>query len=109
VSYLSGGCTADLAGWQGDLDRARALVWSTLPGVDRMGKLRALSAIWPAALGLAAEADRVERAQVTGDAPAIGEARALGRELLDLARAAVPCARAWAPGRSGGAGLAGQG
>jgi hypothetical protein len=93
IAYLSGGCTADLACWQGDLDRARALVWSTLPGVDGMGKLRALSAIWPAALGLAAEADRVERAQVAGDAPVVGEARALGRELLDRARAAVRRAR----------------
>jgi hypothetical protein len=90
TAYLSGGCTADLAGWQGDLDRARALVQSTLSGVDRLGEPRALSAIWPAAaLGLAAEADRVERAQVAGDAPAVGEARALGRELLDRARAAV--------------------
>jgi class 3 adenylate cyclase/tetratricopeptide (TPR) repeat protein len=89
TAYLSGGCTADLACWQGDLNRARTLVRSTLSGVDRLGDLRALSAIWPAALGLAAEADRVERAQVAGDAPAVGEARALGRELLDRARAAV--------------------
>ena len=93
TAYLSGGCTADLACWQGDLDRARVLVQSTLLGVDRMGKLRALSAIWPAALGLAAEADRVERAQVAGDAPVIGEARVLGRELLDRARAAERRAR----------------
>jgi class 3 adenylate cyclase/tetratricopeptide (TPR) repeat protein len=93
IAYLSGGCTADLACWQGDLDRARALVWSTLSGVDRMGKIRVLSAIWPAALGLAAEADRVERARVAGDAPVVGEARALGRELLDRARAAVRRAR----------------
>jgi DNA-binding NarL/FixJ family response regulator len=93
TAYLTGGCTADLACWQGDLDKARALVQSTLSGVDRLGKLRALSAIWPASIGLGAEANRAKRAQVAGDEPGVGEARALGRELVDRARAAVRRAR----------------
>jgi DNA-binding NarL/FixJ family response regulator len=87
VAYLAGGCGADLACWQGDLDRARALVRSTLASVDRAGTPRALSGIWPAALGLAAEADRADQARAAGDGPGLAEARALGRELLDRARA----------------------
>jgi DNA-binding NarL/FixJ family response regulator len=93
ADYLAGGCEADLALWQGDLDRARTLVRQTLSEVDRIGEVRALSAIWPAALGLAAEADRAERARVASDEPGMGEARALGRELLDRARAAARRAR----------------
>jgi predicted ATPase/DNA-binding NarL/FixJ family response regulator len=87
VAYLAGGCGADLACWQGDLDRARALVRSTLAIVDRAGIPRALSGIWPAALGLAAEADRAGQARATGDQPGLAEARALGHQLLDRARA----------------------
>ena len=51
IAYHTGGCTADLACWQGDLDRARALVRSTLARVDELGEARMLSAIWPTAVG----------------------------------------------------------
>jgi hypothetical protein len=94
IAYHTGGCTADLACWQGDLDRARALVRSTLARVDELGEEGMLSAIWPAAVGLAAEADRAARARGAGDQPGLAEARALGHELLDRARASVQRTRA---------------
>ena len=94
IAYHTGGCTADLACWQGDLDRTRALVRSTLARVDELGEAGMLSAIWPAAVGLAAEADRAARARGAGDQPGLAEARALGHELLDRARASVQRTRA---------------
>jgi class 3 adenylate cyclase/tetratricopeptide (TPR) repeat protein len=94
IAYHTGGCTADLACWQGDLDRARALVRSTLARVDELGEWGMLSAIWPAAVGLAAEADRAARARGAGDQSGLAEARALGHELLDRARASVQRTRA---------------
>jgi class 3 adenylate cyclase/tetratricopeptide (TPR) repeat protein len=94
IAYHTGGCTADLAYWQGDLDRARALVRSTLARVDELGEAGMLSAIWPATVGLAAEADRAARARGAGDQPGLAEARALGQQLLDRARASVQRTRA---------------
>jgi class 3 adenylate cyclase/tetratricopeptide (TPR) repeat protein len=94
IAYHTGGCTADLACWQGDLDRARTLVRSTLARVDELGEWGMLSAIWPAAVGLAAEADRAARARGAGDQPGLAEARALGHELRDRARASVQRTRA---------------
>ena len=94
IAYHTGGCTADLACWQGDLNRARALVRSTLARVDELGEAGMLSAIWPAAVGLTAEADRAARAHGAGDQPGLAEARALGQQLLDRARASVQRTRA---------------
>jgi class 3 adenylate cyclase/tetratricopeptide (TPR) repeat protein len=94
IAYHTGGCTADLACWQGDLDRARALVGSTLARVDELGEARMLSAIWPTAVGLAAEADRAARARAAGEQPTLAEARATGHKLLDQARASVHRTRA---------------
>jgi hypothetical protein len=53
-----------------------------------------LSAIWPAAVGLTAEADRAARAHGAGDQAGLAEARALGQQLLDRARASVQRTRA---------------
>jgi DNA-binding NarL/FixJ family response regulator len=89
VAYVAGGCEADLACWQGDLDRARALVQSTLARLERAGEKWLLLGIWPAALGLAVEADRAEQARTDGDKPGLTEARMVGADLLDRARAAV--------------------
>jgi hypothetical protein len=89
IAYHSGGCTADLACWQGDLNQARALVRSTLAVVDQLGEIGMLSAIWPTAVGLAAEADRAARARAAGEQPSLADARTRGRELLDRARASV--------------------
>jgi hypothetical protein len=90
VAYVAGACEADLACWQGDLDRARTLVQSTLARVERTGEEKwLLLGIWPAALGLAVEADQAEQARTGGDKSGLREARILGADLLDRARAAV--------------------
>jgi DNA-binding NarL/FixJ family response regulator len=89
VAYVARGCEADLACWQGELDRARALVQSALARVERAGERWLLLGIWPAALGLAVEADRAEQARTGGDKSGLREARMLGADLLDQARAAV--------------------
>jgi DNA-binding CsgD family transcriptional regulator len=87
VAYLTGGCAADLALWQGDLDRAATVARSTLAELDRDAENWMLSSIWPAAIGLAAEAGRAERARTAGDAATEAEARAAGAALLATARA----------------------
>jgi hypothetical protein len=62
--------------------------------VGQLGEIGMLSAIWPTAVGLAAEADRAARARAAGERPRLAEARTRGRELLDRARASVQRARA---------------
>jgi DNA-binding CsgD family transcriptional regulator len=93
VAFLTGGCEADLARWQGDLDRASEVARSTLAMLGREGEGWLLSAIWPAALGLAAEADRAELARAGGDAATEEEAVAAGRPFLERARTALDRAR----------------
>ena len=99
VAYLTGGCGADLARWQGDPERASALARSTLAEAGAPGEEWTLSAIWPAALGLAAEADRAERARArlvtatVAEEPVLAEIRAVGAALLDRARATLTRAR----------------
>jgi DNA-binding NarL/FixJ family response regulator len=93
AAYLAGGCGADLARWQGDLDQARALAGATLAALDAADEQWELSAIWPATLGLAAEADRAVRARATGDEPAVAEAVRAGQALLEWSRAAERRAR----------------
>jgi DNA-binding CsgD family transcriptional regulator/tetratricopeptide (TPR) repeat protein len=106
VAYLAGGCGIDLARWQGDLDRARELALATTAKVAAGADPWVLSLIWPAALGLAAEADRAERARAAGDEPGVADASAVGHELLEQARTTLakalelgrqvgPEARAW--------------
>ena len=86
VAYLSGGCGADLALWEGDLERARALVARTLDVLDAADETWELSAIWPATLGLAVEAEEAERARKSGDDTASAKARAAGEDLLERCR-----------------------
>ena len=93
VAFLTGGCEVDLALWRGEPERASELARATVTTIGREGESWLLSVIWPAALGLAAEADRAERARAGGDAAAEGEAVAAGRPLLDSARSAVERAR----------------
>ena len=52
-----------------------------------------LSAIWPAALALAAEGDLAERARAGGDQAAAKEHLAVGEDLLARARSALERAR----------------
>jgi DNA-binding CsgD family transcriptional regulator/tetratricopeptide (TPR) repeat protein len=94
IATVAGGCAADLACWQGDLDRARSLVGSTLAMIDRSWQGRPLSAIRPAALGLAAEAERAGQAWATGDEAGFDALRAVGQDLVERARAGQAKARA---------------
>jgi DNA-binding NarL/FixJ family response regulator/tetratricopeptide (TPR) repeat protein len=86
VAYLAGGCGTDLALWQGDLDGARSLARRTLSVLDASDETWELSAIWPATLGLAAEAEQAERARTAGDEAALAESLATGQALLEQCR-----------------------
>ena len=96
VAYLAGGCGTDLAMWQGDLDKARSLARRTLSVLDASDETWELSAIWPATLGLAAEAERAERARIAGDEASLAEALETGGALLEQ------CRKAEENSRSGG-------
>ncbi|HEX8928581.1 MAG TPA: response regulator transcription factor, partial [Actinomycetota bacterium] len=94
VSYMTAGNGIDLATWQGDPDRARELVGAILAELDAADERWELSYIWPATQGLAAEADRAERARAAGDEAVAAEAVQAGLELLERARAAERQSRA---------------
>src|SRR6266540_3589719 len=93
VTYLAGGSAADLARWDGDLDQARTWTSTTLAALEAADEQWELSAIWPATVGLAAEADRAARARTAGDAAGLAEATKAGRALLERAREAERRAR----------------
>jgi DNA-binding NarL/FixJ family response regulator/tetratricopeptide (TPR) repeat protein len=93
AAYMAGGCGADLARWRGDLDQARELTDETLALLDAADEQWELSAIWPATVGLAAEADRAALARAAGDEPALAEATEAGRALLERSRTAEAQAR----------------
>ena len=86
IAYLAGGCSTDLAQWQGDLDVARARAQKTIDALDAVGEAWELSVIWPATLGLSAEADRAESARANGDGVAESEAKTTGAALLERGR-----------------------
>jgi DNA-binding CsgD family transcriptional regulator/tetratricopeptide (TPR) repeat protein len=94
VAYVAGCCEVDMICWQGDPDRASALARSILVTQEEAGLPWLLSTIWPAALGLAAEGDRAERARAAGDQAEQAEAKTIAEDLLDRARAALQRARA---------------
>jgi DNA-binding CsgD family transcriptional regulator len=56
--------------------------------VDATAETWELSAIWPATLGLAAEAEQAERARIAGDEASLAEALATGEALLEQGRKA---------------------
>jgi DNA-binding CsgD family transcriptional regulator len=93
ADYLAGGCEADLALWQGDLDRARQAAWRTVESQLAGGDAFSLALIRPAAIGVAAEAERAERARSAGDDDALADARATGLRLIEHARAGLARAR----------------
>jgi DNA-binding CsgD family transcriptional regulator len=93
VAYLAGGCEADLLRWRGELERSSELARETLLTQEEAGVPWVLSAIWPAALALAAEGDLAERARAAGDQAAVKEHLAVGEDLLERARAALQRAR----------------
>jgi DNA-binding CsgD family transcriptional regulator len=86
AAYLAGGCGVDLACWQGDLEQARERVSATLAGLAALDEEWELSAIWPATLGLAAEAEGAARARAEGDQARLAEATKAGRALLERSR-----------------------
>jgi DNA-binding NarL/FixJ family response regulator len=94
LAFQAGGCEADFACWQGDLDRARAATRTTLDVHKAAGWRWNLSVTWPAALGMAAEANRAERAVGARDQAAWADAHAAGRDLLEQAKEGLAKARA---------------
>jgi predicted ATPase/DNA-binding CsgD family transcriptional regulator len=92
VGYLAGGCGVDLALWEGDLERARAGVQRTLSVLDS-DEVWELAGIWPAALGIAAEAEAVEQARIGSNDDAIAEASKRGETLIAQCRGARDRAR----------------
>jgi DNA-binding CsgD family transcriptional regulator/tetratricopeptide (TPR) repeat protein len=93
VAYLAGGNEADLARWRGDLERSSELARETLVTQEEAGAPWLLSAIWPAALALAAEADLAERVRAAGDQAAVKQHLTTGEDLLARARGALQRAR----------------
>jgi DNA-binding CsgD family transcriptional regulator len=94
VALLVGACEADLARWQGNLDRVRALATASVDlDLDKLGaQASAWTPVWATALqlvalGVAAEADRAEQARMADDEESLGDAEAVGKELLERARA----------------------
>jgi DNA-binding CsgD family transcriptional regulator/tetratricopeptide (TPR) repeat protein len=81
---------AELATWQGDLDRARSAVQRALAAAEAIEHLdRALEVAWVSVKGLTVEADRAEQARAAGDTATLTDATAVGRALLERVRAAV--------------------
>lgn len=93
IAYLGGGCAIDFALWNGDLDGARELTQKTLSMLDVADETWELSSIWPATLGLAAEAERVQRARIGRDEAGADVARAVGESLFERCRTAEREAR----------------
>jgi DNA-binding CsgD family transcriptional regulator len=86
------GLEADQAMWQGDLEQARSAVQRALSIIDA-SEFQTVDDAWIGAIGLAAQAGWAERAREAGDAAALSDAIAVGRALLERARAAVERAR----------------
>jgi hypothetical protein len=81
---------AELATWQGDLERARLAVQRGLAAADAVEVFdQALEGAWVSMKGLTVQADRAERARAAGDAATLADAAAAGGALLDRVRAAV--------------------
>jgi DNA-binding CsgD family transcriptional regulator/tetratricopeptide (TPR) repeat protein len=81
---------ADLAIWQGDLDRARSAVQHALAALDAAEHLdKAIDGAWVGMKGVTVEAERADRARAAGDAAALHDATAVGQGLLERVRAVV--------------------
>ncbi len=85
---------AELASWQGDLERARSAIRRGLVAADADELLdQALEGAWVAMNGLSVEADRAEQARATGDDATLADATEVGRALLERVRADAEQAR----------------
>jgi DNA-binding CsgD family transcriptional regulator len=81
---------AELATWQGDLNRARSAVQRALAAVDAMEQVdQPVAAAWVCMKGLTVEAERAEQARASGDTAKLTDATAAAPALLERARAAV--------------------
>jgi DNA-binding CsgD family transcriptional regulator len=79
---------AELASWQGDLERARSAIRRGLTAADAVELFdQALEGAWVAMNGLSVEADRAGQARAAGDTAALADATAVGRALLERVRA----------------------
>jgi DNA-binding CsgD family transcriptional regulator len=79
---------AELASWQGDLERARSAIRRGLTAADAVELFdQALEGAWVCMNGLSVEADRAEQARAAGDTAALADATAVGRALLERVRA----------------------
>ena len=79
---------AELAGWQGDLERARSAIGRGLAAADEVEEFdQVLEGAWVAMNGLSVEADRAEQARTAGDTATLADAAAAGRALLERVRA----------------------
>jgi DNA-binding CsgD family transcriptional regulator/tetratricopeptide (TPR) repeat protein len=81
---------ADHAIWQGDLERASSAVQRGLATTaSQFHVLQKMDDAWICAIGLAAQAERAERARAAADAVTLAGSTAAGRALLERARAAA--------------------
>ena len=79
---------AELAGWQGDLERARSAIRRGLAAADAVEIFdQALEGAWVAMNGLSVEADRAEQARAARDTATLADATATGWALLERVRA----------------------
>ena len=79
---------AELAGWQGDLERARSAIRRGLAAADAVEIFdQALEGAWVAMNGLSVEADRAEQARAARDTATLADATAAGWALLERVRA----------------------
>jgi DNA-binding CsgD family transcriptional regulator/tetratricopeptide (TPR) repeat protein len=85
---------AELATWQGDLERARSAIHRALAAANAIDEVdRALDVAKTSMKALTVEAERAERARTVGDVAALNDATAVGQALLERVRAAVEQAR----------------
>ncbi len=89
ATYMTLGCGIEFDCWQGDPDRARTRLRAILAELEAADEQWELSSVWPSTVGLAAEADRAERARTAGDEAVMADAVRTGRGLLERARASV--------------------
>jgi class 3 adenylate cyclase/DNA-binding CsgD family transcriptional regulator/tetratricopeptide (TPR) repeat protein len=81
---------AELATWQGDLDRARSAIHRALAAIDAVEHLdKVMDVAWICMKGLTVEAERAERARTAGDTVVLTDAIAVGGALLERAHSAV--------------------
>jgi DNA-binding CsgD family transcriptional regulator len=85
---------AELASWQGDLERARSAIRRGLAAADAVEHFdQALEGAWVGMNGLSVEADRADQARAAGDTATLADATAVGRALLERVRADAERAR----------------